>query len=409
MRSSPRALLAVLVVLAVSAPVASAAPLPVVLDDHVGDVDQRLQKANSTYGDRKEFQEAGATLGRAAVSFANGAFVVCQETLARAAGGLETGRARAQAGDTANEDVIDHGRSQATRAQSELRKVRGNLQSMERTGLEPVAFAGGLTAAYSAHLALSELRQYRQALEVWENGNKEDSVAATIVSAGAGANLAASVASDILERVTEARANATSTELLSEEELENLVDNRTQWVSSTRTASARGTSQSVVGMAENDEDLMALSGFTHFLRESVQDGLRRNAESQGQVDTVATAREVLENETTARAWIDHLGVHDDLALGALQSANFSLALTQNSTGQGRIASGAYAAGLAHLGVEQTGLLVEAFGGEEHQPTTALPPAPGSDDDGIADVPSLSLPFVALLVGLVAMVSRREPT
>lgn len=388
-----------------------------VIDDHIGDVNDRINDANSTYGEREEFQRSRASLARASLSLVNNASIVAEDSLIKSAGGVETGKARAQAGgQETGQKVVNHGRSLASQAQSQLDRVRNNLQGMEKTGLEPVAFSGGLTVAHSANRAVDLLEQYERALNQWQKEGQNQDLEAAIVSSAAGAQIMASVASDTLERVAQARTASTPASLLSYEDLQTLTQDRVDWTNKHAGAIGKQTRERVTQMHNNDEQLMTLAAYTSHFQNIAFNGLRQEIErGNTDEDPHETAWE-LYNRSQPRVedWIQTVRVPGDLPLGALQSAHLTLEINKNSTGENRQTSGAFAVGLIHLGVEHTGLLQEAYGGEAFEPGTELSTA--SLDDGATDgwlpVPTPAALavgglVVAAVAGLAALGRRRE--
>lgn len=413
MRRFPRALAVLLAILMVASPAASAVPTyPKVIDDHIGDVNERLKKANSTYGEREEFQRATASLSRASLSLLNNASVVSHSSLTKAVGGLETGRARAQAGGSGggSQQVVDHGRQLASQAESQLRQVRSSLESMEKTGLEPVAFSGGLTAAYAANRALDLLRQYEQAINQWERGTENERLEAAIVSTGAGARLNSQMAADILEETTQARANSTASNLVSAEELDELVQDRVGWVQANAAPAAKQSRERVTSMNENNESLMTLSAFTLYFQDVAFNGLRQQMQRGQDVEPFRIARDLYERgKRSVQAWVNLLDIPGGFPLGAMESANLTLVLNQNATGKVRNESGAFAVGLAHLGIEHTGLLQQAYGDKEHDPGTELQAASlssGEAESGLLPVPGPGVVAALLALAFVALRRRR---
>lgn len=412
MRRFSRAIAVLLAAALVISPTVSAEPmLPKVLDEHIGEVDEGLDRANSTYGNRSEFQRSQASLSRSSLALLNDAWIVSHDELIKANGGLETGKARAQASGSGSEQrVVDHGRQLASEARSEIGQVRDSLKSMERTGLEPVAFAGGLTTAYVVNRAMDLLRQHEKALEQWEKGNRGDKVEAAVVSGGAGAKVAASVASDVLAKTTEARANASATQLLSVEELDKVVEDRVSWTEANAAPAAKTSRERVLAMAEEDERLMTLSAYTIYFQDVAFNGVRQQQQRGKSIDAFQEARNLHDRDRPkAEAWVEELGVPGDLPIGALASADFSLKLNQNATGQARNQSGAYALGLAHLGAEQAGLLQQAYGAQAHEPGTELAEVEiASENEGFASIPAPSALVALLAAALAALRSRRDP-
>jgi hypothetical protein len=411
MRRFPRAIAVLLAAVLVVSPTVSAKPmLPKVLDEHVGDVDEGLDRANSTYENRTEFQRAQASLSRSSLALLNSAWIVSHDELIKAKGGLETGKARAQASGSGSEQrVVDHGRQLASEARSQLNQVRDSLKSMERTGLEPVAFSGGLTAAYVANRALDLLEQHQKALEQWEKGNRNDKIEAAVVSGGAGAKIAASVAADVLAKTTEARANASASQLLSADELDKLVEDRVGWTEANSAPAAQRSQDRVTSMAGEDERLMALSAYTIYFQDVAFNGVQQQQQRGKDIDAFREARNLYDRDMPqVKAWVQQLEVPGDVALGAMESANFTLVLNQNATGKARDQAGAYALGLAHLGAEQAGLLQQAYGAKEHSPGTELAEVQiASEEEGIASIPAPSALVAVLAAALVALRSRRD--
>jgi hypothetical protein len=410
MRRFSRASAVLLTAVLVISPIASAQPmLPRVLDEHVGEVDEDLQEANSTYGNRSEFQRATASLSRASLSLLNDAWIVSHDELVKANGGLETGLARAQAsGSGSDQQIVDHGRQLASEARSELQRIRGSLDSMERTGLEPVAFSGGLTAAYTANRAMDLLREHDRGLQQWEKGNQNEQVKIAIVSGGAGAKLATSIASDVLERTTEARANASTSDLLTGDELDELVKDRVGWSEANAAPAAQPSRERVTSLADEDERLMALSAYTIYFQDVAFNGANMQQQRGKDIDAFQEAHDLVERDKPAvEAWVQQLDVPGDVALGAVASADFTLKLNQNATGQARNQSGAYALGMAHLGIEQAGQLVEAYSDLEHEPGTELvSPDASSQDEGLLSVPAPGALVAAVAAAFAAIRSRR---
>lgn len=409
MRRFPRALAPLLGALLIVSPIASAQPIfPVVVDEHIGQVDRDLDSANSTYGERSEFQRAQASLARSSLALLNDAWVVSHDELIKASGGLETGKARAQAsGSGSQQETIDHGRQLASQAQSEVTQVRNNLESMERPGLEPVAFVGGLTAAYAANRAMDLLKDHKAAIDQWENGQQNEQAEATIVSTGAGANMAASMAADVLSETAEARANASATQLLSEEEIDELTQDRVGWAKANEAAVAQRSHDRLAAMDEAGERLMALSAFTIYFQDVAFNGVRQEQQRGGDIDAFQEAQDLHDRDhPQVEAWIEELDVPGGIALGAMASAGFSLDINQNKTGEPRQSAGAYALGMAHLGAEQAGLIQQAYGAQDHEPGTELATVElASEDEGFALVPSVGAVLGLLLLGLVAVVRR----
>lgn len=383
--------------------------LPKVLDEHIGEVNDDLQSANSTYGNRSEFERSTASLSRSSLSLINNAWVVAHDELIKAAGGLETGKARAQAGGSGSQQqVADHGRELASQARSDLRQVRASLESMERTGLEPVAFSGGLTAAYVANRAMDLLRQYEAAIDQWEKGQRSDDAEAAIVSSAAGAQIAASIATDVLAETTQARANASTSQLLTAEELDELVEDRAGWTEANHAAIAKRSHDRVMAMAEEDERLMTLSAYTIYFQDVAFNGIQQQQQRGEDIDAFEEARDLYERDKPhVEAWVDELDVPGDIPLGAMASANFTLVLNQNATGDNRQRSGAYALGLVHLGAEQAGLLQQAYGAQAHSPGTELAEVEiaSEEDGGFAPVPAAGAVLAVALLGFVAAIRR----
>lgn len=412
MRRSSRALALLLTVLMVASPAASAAgSLPGIIDDRIGDTNDAIQTANSTYGERDEFRRATASLSRSSLALINNATVVSFDSLIKANGGLETGKARAQAsGSGSDQKVVDHGRQLASQARSQLQEVRNNLKSMERTGLEPIAFAGGLTSAYAANRAMDLLRQHQTALDQWEKGNKNEQVEAGIVSGAAGATVAAGLAADVLKETTKARADASTSQLLSAEELDKLVEDRVGWTKANAAPAAKKSREKVLQMSEQDERLMTLSAYTLYFQDVAFNGIRQQAQRGEDVDAFEEARNLYERDKPhIEDWSDTLGIPMDLPIGAMDSANLTLVLNQNATGKAREQAGAFALGLAHLGAEQAGLLQQAYGSQDHEPGTELKEASLSADDegGFSAVPAPGVLAVVAALALAAFRVRRD--
>jgi hypothetical protein len=405
MRQPSRALPLLLTALLVLAPIASAEPmLPLVVDERIGEVDEGLQSANSTYGNRSEFQRSAASLQRASISLVNDAWIVALDEVIKSSGGLETGKARAQAsGADADEEVVDHGRQLASEARSEVTKVRDNLDSMDRTPLEPVALSGALTAGFAANKAMDLLREYDAALNQWEQGERGQQVEAAIVSNAAGARIAALTASDVLSRTAEARANATATDPLSAEELDELVEDRVTWTEANHVPLARKSHDRVISMDEQGEDLMALSAFTIYFQDAAFNGAKQQKQQGEDIDPFHEARDLHDRDgPTVREWVDELGVAPDIPVGAMASADFSLELNQNATGDVRFEAGAYSLGLAHLGVEHTGLLMQAYTSQSHDPGTELASVgEGEDESGFASIPAAGAVLAIALMAVAA--------
>lgn len=411
MRGPHRALPLVLAAILLLSPIASAAPIfSRVLDEHLGDVNRRLQTANDTYGERSEFQRARTSLSRAGIGLLNNASPVAQDNLVKAVGGLETGRARAQAGGD-SQRVVDHGRQQASQARSQLSQIRNSLDSLEDTPLKPVGLSGGLTVAYSAHRALDLLDQHRTAVNQWERGDSNDRLEAAIVSTGAGALLSAQVARDTLGRVTQAHANASPTPVVPPEDLAAIADDRVQWSEANAAALAKKSRDRVLAMDESDEELMTLSAFTIYFQDVAFNGIRQKSQRGEDVQPFETGWE-LHNRSKPRieAWAELLDIPADLPRGAIGSTNMTLLLNQNKTGEGRVRAGAFAVGMAHLGIETTGILQEAYANESHEPGTDLAPASlssGSEDDRFVPAPGLLAALAAAACAL-ALGRRRQP-
>lgn len=393
--------------LMVVSPVASAVPpmLPGVIDDHLGDVDQRLNKANSTYGERSEFERSRASLARASLALLNNATVVSMDSLVKANGGLETGRARAQGG--SGEDVVDHGRTLANEARSTLNQVRDSLESMEKTGLEPVAFSGGLISAYMSNRGLDMLQQYERALNQWENGNEQRRLATTIVSAAAGAKIFASLSSDMMREVAEARANSTATQLMSVEDLDSLIEDRVAWSNANSNPATKRSLERVNQMNDNEERLMTVSGFLLHFQNVVFNGVRQEAQRNDTLDPFQEAETIYDRESPkVDAWLDEYELWGGLAHGSMASANMTLVLNQNQTGDNRERSGAFALGLAHLGAETAAYYQQGYGNLSHEPGTPLKSVSASADGEESLVPGLGVLAALATIALAAIAVRR---
>jgi len=393
---------------------ASAEPiLPKVVDDHIGEVHEDLERANSTYGEREEFRRAGASLVQASSALTNASWVIAHDEIVKAKGGLETGKAKAQAnGSGSDSRVVDHGRQLASQARSEVRQVRDNLGSMERTGLEPVAFSGGLTAAYVANRAMDLLRQYQIALDQWEQGNRNDRLKVTIVSSAAGATVAASMASQVLSETVERRANATADQLLSTEDIDALLEDRVAWAEEHSGAAAQKSRERMMTMVEEDERLMALSAFTLYYQDVAFNGLRiQQQRGNESVDAYEEARDLYKEQMpSVEAWIEELDVPGDIPIGAMESTRFTLVLNHNASGSVRDEAGAYAVGLAHLGIEQTGLLQQAYGAQEHDPGTDLAEVElASEEQGLSAVPAPGALLALAALAFAVLLSGRRDT
>lgn len=409
MASVSRALGLLIAGLLVLSSSASAAPVfSKTVDDHLGQVDDRLQDANETYGNRTEFQQARGSLQRASLSLVANASVIAQDSLMKAVAGLETGVTRAEQGES-SQNLVDRGRELATGARSEVQEVRSDLDTMESSGLEPAAFAGGLAAAHAANRAMDGLATYEKALNEWERGKERPEVARAIIFHAASAELSARIASDTLERVAQERANVSSTNVLSSDELGAIADDRAAWVEGNASAIAKRSQDRVLQLHDQDEGLMTLSAFAIHYQNVAYNGLRKSMQQGGDVDTFQIARDLYNSsEPRIKAWTELLDISGDLMIGATQSAKVTVVTHERGSSGQRDNAGAFAVGLGHLGIEYTAFLQEAYGDEPHTPGNHLVSAhlaSASSDE--RSTPSPGALLAVTFLAFAALRARRE--
>jgi len=405
MTRARKALASAIAVLLLLAPMASAKPLlGTVVDDKIGEVDERLDRANSTYGERKEFQQAKAELGRASISLLNNATLLGADKLQLAVGAIETGKAREKA--TGSEKrIIDFADGLAQKARDKTKDVRDRLSSMERTGLEPVAFSGGLNVATLLVSADNAHSQYEIGRERWHNGQRNEGTEQILMTGAASALLAAEMADQLLVKVTEARANATATQLLSYEDLRDLAGDRVNWTQASTAAVARESRDRVLQADQKDSRIMALGAYTTFFEDLTFNGMNTQLQrDRAEVVPVQRTDELL-NETwpAVDAWTELLDVPGDVPYGALNGAELynERAKTTNQSKRYNVTA---SLGLSqvHLAIEHAALLQEAYGHKNHTPGKTLKPAsigPASEDGDSSLVP---FPGTATIVGLIAL-------
>lgn len=400
------ALLLVGLLLAPAVAGASATMLPTTLDDRIGDVSERLEVANATYGERSEFRSARVELSRAGLALLSNATLVTEDNVIKAVGALETGRARAMARTSTDpsQRIVDHAQELATTAENLVAKLRFDLRSMERTGLEPVAFDAGLAVAHGTLRAIDLLQQYQLFRQQAGQGEMTPEIEAGLVSSAAGALALARVSSDLLVKVAQARAVAHPEPFLPYAELESLTHQRVEWASARASPSAQQSKTRLLAMDQQGDDLLTLAAYLLWFQDVSFNGLLTELQrGQPSVDPTAEAWRLV-NETAPKAdtWLDQLGADGDLPRGALESAVFTLRLSASSTGRIKNESGAFAVAFAHLGAEHVGLLQEAYGGIAHEPGTAL-----YNTDGTQAVPKRNegpgLLLYAIAAGLLVVV------
>lgn len=399
-----RAMAAVAVVLLLLIPTVvqaeSPGPLGSTIDDHLGQVSDDLENANATYGDREEFQKARFELQQGAGMLLSSATLLAEDHLIRAQAAIATGRLRAQAQGSANpsEEVINRAEEIASQADELIIQVRSDLRTMERTGLEPVAFDGGLTVAHTLIRAMELSQDHRIALNAWEDGDHSPSTEAQVVSGAIGALRIATVAQDLLADVAEARQDARVQPFVSHDRLQRLADQRVNWTEGKGGPALQSSQARVDAFHRAGDQLLTLAASMIFVQNLASNGLLTEYE-QGRTDPLATAIN-LYNATAgdAEGWVERYDLPGGLVKGALASAQIAIASNTNVSQDRAARNGATAAGFVHLAEEHAGLIQQGLGNIFYEPGGPIVAA-DTQAEQTSDLP-LWLAGVALLVLLV---------
>ncbi len=409
-----RALAAVAIVALLLVPSVAGAATPgalgTTIDDHLGRVNDDLSNANATYGDRSEFQKARFEIRQAAGLLLANATLLAEEHLIRAQGAVATGRLRAQAQGTADpsQQVIDRSKEIVSQADQLIVQVRGDLRSMERAGLEPVAFDGGLAVAHTLIRAMELSQNHRIALQSWEEGDHSPATEAQVVSGAVGALRMASVAQDLLTKVSEARDEAALEPFVPLERLQRLTDQRVNWTEARAGPALQDSLARVRAFDTSGDQLLTLAACMIFVQNLSSNGLLSEYQ-QGKTDALATAIN-LHNQTAPRVegWLDRYDLPGGLALGALASAEVAIASSTNVSQDRAARNGATAAGFIHLAEEHGGLVQQGLGNIFYEPGGPIAASDTQAGSG-ADVP-LWLAGVAVVLALIlgtALFVRRK--
>lgn len=381
-----------------------AGPLARTLDDHIGQVRDGLDQANETYGPREEFRLARAELSRSGLSLLNNATLLAEDGLIKASAAMATGQSRAQAQGSADPSgqVVEDAEAKIAQADAIMDQVRGDLSSMEQTGLEPVALDGGLAVAHTLIRAMDMRHQYQIGMRSWDEGDHTEEVVRAVMTGAAGALRMAQVAEDTLGNVAEARQEAPPTPVLSYESLGTITEERFRWSQGQGSPVVEHSQARVGAIHSNGERLMTLAAYMTLFQDLAFNGLQADHQRDSSTtDPYRIARDLLEDTADpVDAWVDELDIPGDLPTGAIASGRLTLTLSENITGDDRANSGAYAASLVHLGAEHVGILQQAYGGPDHEPGTQL--ATPGQTEGTSEAGGDGLP-IWLVAGLGAVI------
>lgn len=364
-------------------------PLTKTLDDHLGEIRGEIDQANETYGPREEFDLARVELARSGFALLNNATLLTEDGIIKASGALATGQARAQAqgGTDPGQQVMDQAADTVSRADALLTRIRGDLSSMEDTGLEPVALDGGLAVAHLLIRAMDMRHQYTLAERQWDQGDHSEPVVRSAMTGAAGALRMTQVAEDTLSAVAQARGDAQVQKIVTYETLEGITQQRVDWAKAHSSPTVERSNARVQTIHGNGEQLLSLAAYGVLFQDMAFKGLQTEYQrDKSSTDTVEIAWQLInETEAPTEAWLSKLAIHGGLPSGAVESARFVLTMGDNATGDARAQNGAYAASLVHLGAEHVGVLQQAFGGPVHEPGTQLAmPGDTGQQDGSGD-------------------------
>lgn len=378
-------------------------PLGTAVDDTIGEVRDDLESANATYGDRQEFRQARFELAQAASALIFNATLVAEEHLVKASGAVATGRLRAQADGSSNpsQQVVESAQQIAAQADGAITRVVSGLRSMERGGLEAVAFDGGLTVAHTVIRAMELRNSHRVGMQQWNDGDRSPEREAQIVTSAIGALRQARIASQVMSDVAELREDAPIEPFVSSEELQRLVDARYNWTLANRSPAVSEASARVDAFYERGHKLLTLGAYLVMFQAQARTGLQLEYE-QGKTDAVATAANLYNlSHERINGWIAFLNVSGDIPRGALASGQLVLGIGTNTTREGAARSGAAAAGIFHLAEEHVGLLQEGLANIRHNPGTGLAEPRVYDAESAGISPPLWLGIVAVVALLGA--------
>lgn len=408
------ALFAVLLVLAPSAQAATPQGITAI-DERIGQVHDALAAANQTHGEREEFEAAQVELGRSGVALTNGASIVAQSNLLRAYAALETGRTKAQAQAHGAEDpdqaVVDRAHALAQRADGNVSSLRSDLAQAPQAGLEPVALDGLLAVGHHVLQVIDLLDQHRLHQRTWDQGEEREEVSRGLISTAASAALATDIATDLQRLTAQARAQASVSDVVPPETLEQASQQRVDWVKGHGSMPNQEGRDRFLSLHESGEHLLALAAFTLWYQDVAFNRISTEAQRGGDVEPLEVGQQALaEARGPVEAWHEELGTASGTAQGALASAQFTLDRAEGVSDRHANQSGAYATSLAHRAVEHTGILVEVFTGELHPPGQPLP-SPGASSsqerERSAPVPAL-IGIGAVLLAAVAAGRGRRP-
>lgn len=413
-----RGLAVALVGLLLAAPAASAVPgFPTLVDEKIGEVQQRLDSANQTYGERDEFKRAKADLSRAGLSLLHNASAISVRDLTKTVAALETGKARAQAGvgpDGTHAKVHERAHELHRQAEATIEQVRSNLESREKTGFGPLEMDGSLTVAHLVVRAMQTADQFQHPEKAWHSPDRNADIEAALVSSGAGALFLAELAQETLRKTTQASANRTAEHRISYEEIQKLAEDRVAWANSHTAPAAKQSHDLVKRVDEQGSRTLTLAAFIMYVKDLTFNSINVDIQrGQLEMDPVQKARDLYEeNAPRVGAWSQLLGAPLELPHGAMEGANLTLLLNGDRTGDQRNRSGAFALSDVHFAIEHTALLQEAFGNHEHQPGTSLEaasigPAETQEEGGLLETPGLLFATVALAFVAAAATSKRR--
>lgn len=413
MRAGPALVLVGLLIVPQVLAATPSAMLQPSIEDQIQRVSQEIDNASSTYGDRDEFAKARGEVAKTTNLLKGNATLLAEENLIRASGAVTTGKLRAQAQSSSNpsQEILDEAQRLVQRADARIVQVRSDLASMERTGLEPVAFDGGLLVAHTLIRAMEMSHTYRQALQAWEEGDRTDETEARLITGAAGTLRMSLLAEDLLSQVAQARQEAPIDPFVPSERLSRLADERFNWSEDQVGPAVQRSYARLQAFHESGDHLLTLAAYLLHFQNLAQNGLQVEYQ-QGKTDPDGTARN-LYNQTAdpVTAWLDRLAIPGDLATGALASAQAALDLNDrgNLSMDQRANNGALAAGFVHLAEEHVGLLQQGLTNYRYEPGTQLAD-PGKAIGGSDDLPwawiAGAAVLGALVVGTVVMVRNR---
>lgn len=357
-------LLAVLAVSAIVAPAsAAAAAYPSTVDEHLGLVNDRLDQAQATYGERPAFQGAHQHLARSATLLLENATVTATTELTTAAAALETGRARAQAEGHPERDqaIKDAAVRLAGQARHTLQDVRSGLDATTADGMTAEELDHAALVAYKVLLAEDRLRIHEQARTNWEAGERGETIERSLVG-NAGASL---LLAELAHSLWENRSQAQESDgvVLERDALMELAHARADHADETAPGMAQMSRQRVDALAREGRPVLAFAAFYLWAQDVSFNEQRIDPEN-------ATADKLLDEEAPkVHAWIDALRVQGDLPIAAIESAR--LAAGENTTDEDR----AFAASLVVLAAEHTALLIDGYTGTERELGATLPDPP----------------------------------